>query len=208
MLITIEGVDGSGKDSVAIALKEAILKKYPKFDPNKITILNEPSKDRLGGIVRKELLESDRTYSYITQFYMMLAARTDNVFENISTLNADDGHIVICTRSSLSSLVYQMSNLIYDFHDTMKASLAIVDEMLKLYKIEEKKILLTCDVDRSIARMNSRGVLDNFESVSKETIIERHALYKIYGKEFGFIEVSNEGAIEITAVKILEMVDV
>lgn len=204
MLITLEGVDGAGKDTVALAYKERLIAEG--HDPNLITILNEPSFDRLGEVVRDLILTDRNDFDPITQLHLMLAARTDNIIKTIVPLVIDHGHIVICTRSSLSSIVYQCTRVTNIDPKELVSTVQDVEALISTMGVVEHKILLTCDLDVSITRIKARGSLDIMEDVNIDVIRSRHQVYEDIAPTHGFKIISNNSNLERTLDKIERIV--
>ncbi len=204
MLITIEGIDGAGKDTVAFALKERLV--LNGVNSNKIVILNEPSINRLGEIARRESTRDDIEYHNITMAMLMVAARTDNLLSTIIPM-VKNGFTVICTRSSLSTLVYQIPGIVTALTPGVIRAVNIAESILTLHSVKELSFLITCDVATSISRMKQRDVLDKFEDVESSVIEERSRLYRSYGSTLGFIEVSNDGELKDTIDEIMGVIE-
>lgn len=210
MLITFEGPDGVGKDTIALETKKRL-----ETVGHKVMIVPEPPKTRIGAVIRTELLDSDRTYNSITQLLLMAAARVDNLMEIILPA-IEMGYTVISTRGPLSSLVYQgpgvreilsesgvPETVISDYiYTSMSANQYILDAA----KVTEKKILLTCPPDVSMERMNRRGVLDNFESVSIEVLSKRLQDYISYSAIEDYKIIPNVDDIQETMVEVMRLV--
>ncbi len=205
MLITLEGMDGVGKDTVALALSQHL--QTCGYDQTNIVILNEPSKDRFGSIVRETLLKEESDYDDMTRFLMMLAARSDNIIKNIIPLITEYGMVVICTRSSLSSIVYQLPNVPSIYHNGLIRGIQTIDSLLTANSIVEYKVVLDCKLETCIDRMNARGTLDAFEAVPTEELELRKKLYIEKGREYGYSIVSNDGDIKDTVIEIMGVIE-
>lgn len=203
-LVTIEGMDGAGKDTVAHLLKESLVE--DGYSPSKVIIINEPSHDRFGSIVREELKDNRNEYDDITQLLMMSAARSDNILKTIIPAIENDC-IVICTRSSLSAVVYQLSNIDGLHHNGLYRTLNVVDNILAINNVKEYKILLTCSLANSISRTRSRGELDYFEAMDETVLMRRRELYEVEGEEMGFVEVVNDDDLYETIKVIKEILN-
>lgn len=211
MLITFEGPDGVGKDTIALETKKRL-----EADGHKVMVVPEPPKTRIGALIRAELLDSDRSYNSITQMLLMAAARADNLMEIILPA-IEKGYIVISTRGTLSSLVYQgpgVRELLEDdglpetvVSDYIYTTLSASQHILDAAKVTEKKILLTCPPSVSMERMNKRGVLDNFESVSIEVLTKRLQDYISYSAIEDYKIIPNIDDIQVTMGEVMKWIE-
>lgn len=101
LLISIEGIDGSGKSSLGKALQ----KKYS--DLGYYTILTkEPGGTDLGKKIRKILLQKQEVVHAKAEFLLFASDRAQH-FSQVIIPSLHDGAIVISDRMADSSLVYQ-----------------------------------------------------------------------------------------------------
>lgn len=97
MLITFEGVDGSGKTTQALLLYEWLKQQYP------VVLTSEPTGTQFGKHVAMGL---EQGCDPVAQLYAYAAARAQHVAQVIQpALNRGD--IVICDRFSHSTIAYQ-----------------------------------------------------------------------------------------------------
>jgi len=116
LFIVIEGLDGSGKTSVARQLAyflQSALKKNVK-------LTFEPHDPSCGGLFIRQVLEKKiRDFSHETLMLAFAANRLDHCDREINEWLSDgDDRIIICDRYYLSSLVYQ-SNKEFSFDHVM-----------------------------------------------------------------------------------------
>ena len=99
MLISFEGIDGSGKTTQARRLYE-----FLKSKGKKVSLYREPGGTKAGERVREILLKEDLTPR--SELLLFEASRAELVEKKIKD-NLRDGFIVILDRYTLSTLAYQ-----------------------------------------------------------------------------------------------------
>ncbi|MFK8102877.1 MAG: dTMP kinase [Saprospiraceae bacterium] len=119
LFVVVEGLDGSGKTSIArqlvyflqTALKQSVKLTFEPHDPSG------------GGLYIRQVLEKKIThFSHETLMLAFAANRLDHCSREINPwLSGGEERIVICDRYYLSSLVYQ-SNDDFSFADVMSVS--------------------------------------------------------------------------------------
>jgi len=95
MLISLEGLDGSGKSTVM----NAITDKYP----NAVTT-REPSELTYGQLVRERL--SDESSNELIDFYLFMCDRAHHIEERVKP-GVEEGRLVISDRYADSTRAYQ-----------------------------------------------------------------------------------------------------
>lgn len=100
-LITLEGIDGAGKTTLAEGLKG-------KFSPRKaVTLLREPGGTRVSEAIRRFLLDSaNQDIKETTEAFLYAAARAQVVVERVRPA-LESGELVILDRYTDSTLAYQ-----------------------------------------------------------------------------------------------------
>jgi dTMP kinase len=102
LLITFEGVEGSGKSTQAQLLWE-----FLQAMGLKVIFLREPGSTAIGERVREILLDPQATgMDARTELFLYLASRNQLVREKVLP-GIKNGNIVICDRFADSSVVYQ-----------------------------------------------------------------------------------------------------
>ena len=101
--VTIEGIEGAGKSTLAEALRERL-----SCDGREVTVTREPGGTRIGDSIRELLLGSNGEMSERTELLLFEAARAQHVAEVIRPA-IERGAVVICDRFADSSLAYQAS---------------------------------------------------------------------------------------------------
>jgi dTMP kinase len=101
LLLTFEGIDGSGKSTQARLLDE-----YLRENGHETLLVREPGGTELSERIRSLLLEPDLNVHPMAELLLFSAARTQLVAERIRPA-LDDGRIVICDRFYDSTTAYQ-----------------------------------------------------------------------------------------------------
>jgi dTMP kinase len=101
LLLTFEGIDGSGKSTQARLLDEHL-----RADGHKTLLVREPGGTELSEQIRSLLLEPDLNVHPMAELLLFSAARTQLVAERIRPA-LDAGRIVICDRFYDSTTAYQ-----------------------------------------------------------------------------------------------------
>ncbi len=116
LFIAIEGLDGSGKSSIARQLAYFMQDAFKK----KVKLTFEPHDPSCGGLFIRQILEKKlRNFSHETLMLAFAANRLDHCDREINEwLSKDEDRILICDRYYLSSLVYQ-SNERFSFEHVM-----------------------------------------------------------------------------------------
>jgi dTMP kinase len=106
LFLTLEGADGTGKDTQVRLLAEALEKRG-----RRVCVTREPGGTRLGNVIRRLLLNpANRDMTARTELLLYLASRAQHVEELIHPALAR-GEDVVCSRFSDSTLAYQCGGL-------------------------------------------------------------------------------------------------
>lgn len=207
MLITLEGVDGVGKDYVAEHLQTR-LRYVLKDKVRGVVILNEPSRDpnSIGGYIRKNLVEGFVEFNATSQLMLQVAARVENLQKHILPL-LEKGYVVICTRNGLSSLVYQLPDIPPELETLSRGAVQIGDLVATSgggSTVPHVNVLLTTTDAVLYRRLGNRVALDRLENVDPSVIVERQERYQKEADALGFITVDNSEAIDTTIDTIME----
>lgn len=98
--ITLEGIEGAGKSTLAAALAQLLSNRY------EVIITEEPGGGGIGDRIRELLLDSKNIISDRTELLLFEAARAHHVDSRIIPA-LKRGAIVICDRFTDSSIAYQ-----------------------------------------------------------------------------------------------------
>ena len=97
LFVTLEGIDRSGKSTLAEKLKE---------EYSSAIFTREPSDGYYGQILRESIADPDSPPNGLPDFFLFLADRADHI-QNTIHPNLLTGQTVICDRYYDSSLAYQ-----------------------------------------------------------------------------------------------------
>lgn len=153
--ITIEGIEGSGKSTLAKGLKL-----YLEDLGFKVVFTREPGGSNVGEKIRKILLSKEDSMDPMTEVFLFLAARRENVVNNILPA-LQDGMVVIADRYTDSTLAYQG----YGRGLPIKI-------LRRLNKIATKRIYpnLTFLIDIPPGRGLERKNADDFDRIERENL--------------------------------------
>jgi len=99
--ITIEGIEGSGKTTLALGLYEFL--RESKID---VVFTREPGGTPGAEAVREVVLKKEYLFEAWAELFLILAARRENVVKVIQPA-LREGKVVVCDRYSDSTLAYQ-----------------------------------------------------------------------------------------------------
>ncbi|TYT22953.1 dTMP kinase [Dictyoglomus thermophilum] len=100
LFITFEGIDGSGKTTQAILLKD-----YLESKGFKVYLTREPGGTEVGSKIREILLSPDFSINPWTEVFLYLASRVENTI--VLKKKLEENYIVICERYADSTIAYQ-----------------------------------------------------------------------------------------------------
>lgn len=102
MLVTFEGIEGCGKSTQAILLRD-----YLQSRDRRVVLTREPGGTRLGLELRKILLSiQNQDLSQEAELFLYLADRAQHV-QSLVRPSLESGMMVICDRYADSTIVYQ-----------------------------------------------------------------------------------------------------
>jgi dTMP kinase len=146
-LITLEGIDGTGKSSIANMLK----KRFPDA-----VFTREPTKSRIGRAVKKSI---DSDGDPLAELFLFVADHAEHIAKVIKPTLAE-GKIVISDRYSDSRYAYQGATLSDKFDD----ALAWVQGLHRGWTVvPDMTILFTIDPEVAVSRCGVRGEKTKFE---------------------------------------------
>jgi len=156
-LISIEGLDGSGKTT-----QIEMLKKHLENLGEKVIVLREPGGTNIGEQIRTILLDHKNTEMNDVAEMFLYAASRAQLFSQIIKPNLESGIIVICDRFIDSSIVYQGYGRGLDVDDVIKVNLTAIQNRLP-------DITLFIDI-------NAMTSLERRMNASKADRLEREAI--------------------------------
>jgi dTMP kinase len=148
-LITLEGIDGTGKSSIANMLK----KRFPDA-----VFTGEPTKSRIGRAVKRSI-KSDG--DPLAELFLFVADHAEHIAKVIRPALAE-GKIVFSDRYSDSRYAYQGATLSDMFDD----ALAWVQGLHRGWTVvPDMTILFTIDPEIAVSRCGVRGEKTKFEKL-------------------------------------------
>ena len=145
MLITVEGLDGSGKTTLAAALAERL----------GATLLREPGGEPLAERIRELVKGGD--FDPHAEALLFAAARAQLVATELSPRLAA-GETVVLDRFVDSSLAYQGAG--------RGLGVETVRAMNAFAPMPDRTLLLRIDAEAALARVSGRGAADRFEDLA------------------------------------------
>lgn len=181
MFITLDGVDGSGKSSIAKALHNYMESNYP----NTVSCLTrEPggAGTHIGEQLRNLVLD---TYGLLpeTQLFLFTASRLEHCHKFIlPALLA--GHTVICDRFYASTYVYQFLDSKISLYLYNNSTAAVRESFTRhgLRPYPDLQFVLDVDYETMRSRLDSRSgqKLNAFDVMDKQTFDIRRNGYLAY----------------------------
>lgn len=162
----MEGVDGSGKTTLAQALKERI--------GNAVTTF-EPTKGKLGAMLRSGDFGKIPPAAEALLFVADRAIHTEEIKNNL-----DNGYWVICDRYFASTIAYQSASL------GDEADMEWLEDIQKCATIEPDAVFLL-DIDPSVglSRVDDRGIeKSRFEKL--DFLMKVRSTYLSLAKRHGY----------------------
>lgn len=158
LLISLEGIDGSGKSSTALALAQILkTKSYP------VIVTKEPGATPLGVQIR-QILQQGLVQVCSKAEYLLFAADRAQHVEQFVRPALDNGNIVISDRMADSSLAYQGYG-----RGLNKEIIGQVNSWALADIQPDITIYLSVDFETSQKRISQRrGVKDSIESEKEE----------------------------------------
>jgi dTMP kinase len=154
--IVVEGVDGSGKSTMALRLADHLTRRG-----RKVLHFREPGSTRLGEKIRALLLDAKNSEMVpFTELFLYMASRAQLVDENIRPA-LRKGMDVVCDRYYYSTAAYQGA--------AGKIGIGTVIEVAeKIAKFERPDLVALLDLDPAVARKREGNRRDRVESKGLE----------------------------------------
>jgi dTMP kinase len=153
MLITFEGIEGSGKSTQANLLSDFLSGKGYK-----VTVTREPGWGHLGNLIRTIILEErELVLAPMAELFLFCADRAQHVKDFIAP-RLKNGEIVICDRFYDSTVVYQGYGRKLDMRLVNKAAKASALDVTP-----EITFLLNLPVREGLARLKERGSITKMD---------------------------------------------
>jgi len=146
----LEGIDGSGKSTIA---RRAVERLKDSFD---VVLTSEPSDSWVGDAVRRA---NGEDVSPFTEALLFVADRAEHTRQIASWL--DEGKVVVCDRYVASTLAYQSVILAPELGGDSMEWLRTVNGAVTIEP--DVTFLLDVDPERSLERVAERGERSKFE---------------------------------------------
>lgn len=169
--ITFEGIDGSGKSTVAEKVVETL-----RSEGVDAVLTCEPTKGWLGDAVK-------RSYSLPIPLTEALLFQADRVAHSVEIEKwLEEGKVVISDRYSDSSFAYQGASLEEMFKESGEDSVAWLKQFERFYLKPDMTLLFVIEPEEGLKRIGNRGSQSKFEKL--EYLKKVHAIYmKLAGEE-------------------------
>ncbi|OPY70927.1 MAG: Thymidylate kinase [Syntrophorhabdaceae bacterium PtaU1.Bin034] len=141
MLITFEGIEGSGKST-----QIELLNDYLKDKGYEVVKTREPGGTALGEALRKVLLQKDLHVLPLTELLVFMAVRVQHI-EEVILPALQSGDIVLCDRFVDATFAYQGYGRGVD-----TGIIGTLNRLATKGITPNLTILLDCDVDRGLKR--------------------------------------------------------
>jgi len=192
--ITIEGIDGVGKSTQAVCLRDALESKG-----HSVVHTREPGGTRIGGEIRRILLDPElKELNPQTEILLYAADRAQHAAE-ILIPALDRGQIVICERFVDSSVAYQGYGLGWDIEAIVRINHWAVNGLTPS---------LTIYLDQIPQRALKRAGRDRIEQRTLEYYARVRNGFLEMAERYGgrLVVVKAEGSIEAVAEQVWDTV--
>ena len=154
MFITLEGIEGVGKSTHAVFIKQLLESKG-----HQVVLTREPGGTKTGEAVRDILLHSSKqNISDLTELLLMFSARAQHLAEVINPAVLA-GKIVICDRFTDATFAYQGGGREMDIRQ-----IRVLEALVQQGRKPDLTLLFDTPVEIGLARANNRSEADRFES--------------------------------------------
>jgi dTMP kinase len=156
LLITLEGIDGSGKSTAARHIASRLQALLPE---RKLILTAEPTKGPAGKILREKLSGTDSDENPMGELFLFMADHADHLTRLVIP-SLEENAIVISDRYADSTAAYQGVTM----KDVIPDPVAWIQSIYAPWNLPPDKTLLF-DIDPKIAvqRMQSRKGREKFE---------------------------------------------
>lgn len=185
-LITLEGIDGTGKSSIAKMLKT----KFPEA-----VFTKEPTKSWIGKAVKRSI-ESET--DHLAELFLFVADHAEHIAKVIRP-SLEQGKTVISDRYSDSRYAYQGATLSCIFDDAM----GWVQNIHKGWTITpDLTILLIIDPAIAVSRCGVRGNHTKFEKIEFLKKVQENFLKLAEMEPRRFVVIDAEKELEVVGQKV------
>jgi dTMP kinase len=189
-LITLEGIDGTGKSSIA--------KKLEMTFPEAVFTV-EPTHSWIGKAVRKSI---DSDTDPLAELFLFVADHAEHTAKVIRPALAE-GKVVISDRYSDSRYAYQGATLSERFDD----ALCWIQEIHKGWSVvPDLTILFTIEPDIAVSRCGVRGERTKFEKIEFLKTVQGNFLKLAENEPERFAIIDASAGIEEVEKKVISVV--
>jgi dTMP kinase len=199
MLVTFEGIEGSGKTT-----QVELLCKYLQEKGYQVIRTREPGGTALGEALRKVLLQKDLHLLPLSELLIFMAVRSQHMEEVITPALAR-GAVVVCDRFVDATYAYQGYGRGVDL-----GIIATLNRLVTKGVTPNLTILLDCEVDVGLERKLVRNPqLDRFEQeeAAFHEQVKRGYLKLVEEDEKRFYVINGKRDIEATHIAIRDRVE-
>jgi len=182
MFIVIEGIDGSGKTTLAKMLADALSYRY------KVFLTEEPTKTWVGRDVRRAIEEEKNPYTQALLFFADRAEHIDDMRKHLMR-----GYVVISDRYVYSTYAYQGAQLdgIMDFKSALQWFQWIYEPM----RLDPDLVIyVDIEPEEGLRRIYGRERKEKFERL--EFLQRVRELYLKMAEDFEFFVVDGSKPVE------------
>ena len=181
MFVVLEGIDGTGKTTIAKKLADDL-----RLYGYKVFVTEEPTKTWIGEDVRRAIEEEKNGF---TQALLFFADRA----EHVEDLKRKRDWIIVCDRYVYSTYAYQGAQL----EKVMSLDNAIewFEKVYEPFRYDpDIVILITVDPNRGLERIYGREKKEKFERL--EFLGRVQEIYLQLAKRYGFIVIDGNREFE------------
>lgn len=200
-LIIFEGLDGSGKSTQILLLKEYLINKV-KYDPSQIITTSAPSRTSIGKKIRSIIIDQPNL-NPVAQLLLFMADHSHHVEALIKPALAE-GKIVLCDRFIDSTIAYhafgyRLGSLAYDgpFPEMTDELLKLIPMLIESLQIDHV-FYLDASVEMCMERMKDREQ-DRLDKLGVD-------FYRRVQEGFDFLYQSPNNVSKINADRPIELV--
>ena len=153
LFITIEGVEGVGKSTIAKFIKNLLIKNHKK-----VTLSREPGGTYIAEKIRRIILDQEsEPLLPISELLLFFASRAQNYFHLIKP-SLEKGDFVVCDRFTEASYAYQGGGrgIPYQY-------IKNVEDMVQMDIKPDLTLILDASIETIQKRMTQRRSLDRIE---------------------------------------------
>jgi len=191
MFIVFEGIDGTGKSTIARRLKEEL-----ENHGYEVFLTQEPTKTWIGKDVRRAIEEEKNGF---TQALLFFADRADHA----TVLRENMDKIILCDRYVYSTFAYQGAQL--ESEMGIEAALRWFENVYEPMRLDpDLVILITVEPEEGIRRIYGRKKKEKFEKV--EFLRRVQEIYEMIASRYNFVVVDGNRPLDEIYKEIWELI--